>query len=327
MPGSYSRRIVQRTTNSWADLRISTEDTSPNPIRIWPFRVTTIRAISRVERGRFVSNQMPVSVSWDVAFGAATDTGALRSQNEDCYRVDPEAGLFLVVDGLGGQAAGQLASETVADALHRFIQETSEDDQKTWPFPLDPALSQAGNRLRTAILVANRMISREIERDEQLKGMAATMSAVLMNETHAVVANVGDCRAYLFRDDSLTQITRDHSWVAEQVRSGLLREEVARSHPRRNLVTRAIAGDEDLKVDLLELELASDDTLLLCSDGLSSMVDDETIRANLKNALPDAVEVCRRLVQAANAGGGKDNITVVVIYLSEKNGARPFEAI
>lgn len=250
-----------------------------------------------------------------LAFGAASDTGLVRHQNEDRYCAEPHTGLFVVVDGVGGQRAGQVAAQIVCDSVQEFIRDTS-DDEKTWPFGIDPALSAAGNRLRASILVSNRTLSQRLEEDQDLTGMAATMAAALVRPTQAVVANVGDCRAYLLRRDKLLQVTLDHSWVAEQVRAGMLDAEAARAHPMRNLVTRAISGDADLNIDIVEFDIRSGDVLVLCSDGLHSMVTDEGILACLARSLPDADAACRHLVAAANANGGKDNVTVVVAAIA-----------
>ena len=248
-----------------------------------------------------------------VPFCAVSDAGRARSNNEDRYRADSRLGFFIVVDGVGGQAAGEVASECVAGAIHTFIEETFEDKAKTWPFGIDPSLSTAGNRLRVGTLIANHAIEHRIANDEELQGMAATMAAVLIDQSRAAVANVGDCRTYLLRGSVLKQMTTDHSLVAEQVRLGLLDPRAARTHPMRNIVTRALSGEHPLAIDVVEFDIQPDDTLLLCSDGLNSMVEDETIRQCLLDTLPDTTKSCRRLVQAANEAGGQDNITVLVV--------------
>src|SRR5262249_27540348 len=148
-----------------------------------------------------------------------------------------------------------------------------------------------------------------------LQGMAATMAAVLLDSSRASVAHVGDCRTYLLRDNVLTQMTMDHSLVAEQVRMGLLDAAAARTHPMRNIVTRALSGEDRLDIDIVEFDIKPDDTLLLCSDGLNSMIEDNVICQCLVSTLPDTSKSCRTLVQAANEAGGKDNITVCVIHI------------
>lgn len=248
-----------------------------------------------------------------VTFGAATDAGLVRSNNEDSYCADPAIGLFAVVDGVGGQAAGEVASQSVTSSLYHFIRVTNDDEETTWPFGIDPALSASANRLRVAVLVANQTLADQIADDDNLRGMAAALVAVLLRATRAIVASVGDCRAYLLRSKKLTQITVDHSWVGEQVQLGLLGDEAARQHPMRSVLTRALSGDDGLAVDVAEFELETTDAMLLCSDGLSSMISKDDIERCLLSALPDAQEACRRLVIAANEAGGKDNVTVVVV--------------
>jgi serine/threonine protein phosphatase PrpC len=258
---------------------------------------------------------MPAKPATHIPFCAVSDAGRTRSNNEDRYRADARLGFFMVVDGVGGQVAGEVASECVAVSVHKFIQETFDDTSKTWPFGIDPSLSTAGNRLRVGTLIANHALAHRIADDEDLQGMAATMSAVLIDNSRASVANVGDCRTYLLRDGELTQMTTDHSLVAEQVRLGLLDPHAARTHPMRNIVTRALSGDDELAIDVIEFEVKSDDTLLLCSDGLNSMIEDDAIRQCLLDGLPDTTKCCHMLVRAANDAGGKDNITVCVVHL------------
>ena len=144
-----------------------------------------------------------------VSFGALSDVGLKRPHNEDSYFADAGLGLYLVADGMGGHAAGEVASKAAADAIRDFIRETHLDPDKTWPFAIDPGLSWIGNRLRVAILVANRVVSQRIEEDDQLRGMATTLSAVLLDGDRAVISNVGDCRAYLIRHAVVKQITTD----------------------------------------------------------------------------------------------------------------------
>jgi PPM family protein phosphatase len=259
---------------------------------------------------------MSVDPAKSLPFCAVSDAGRARANNEDRYRADSRLGFFMVVDGVGGQVAGEVASECVAVSVHKFIQETFDDATKTWPFGIDPNLSTAGNRLRVGTLIANHAIAHRIADDQDLQGMAATMSALLVDKSRASVANVGDCRAYLFRDGDLTQMTTDHSLVAEQVRMGLLDPRAARTHPMRNIVTRALSGEDELTIDVVEFDVQPDDTLLLCSDGLNSMVEDEAIRQCLVDTLPDTSKSCRMLVQAANEAGGKDNITVCVVHIA-----------
>jgi PPM family protein phosphatase len=249
-------------------------------------------------------------------FAAATDVGRKRTQNEDSYRADPQLGLYLVADGMGGHAAGEVASQTAADAVHQFIVDTATDGERSWPFGLDPSLSFLANRLRAAILVANQSLFSRVQQDETLQGMATTISATLFGNEHIAVSNVGDCRVYRIRQAGIKQVTTDHSWVAEQVRAGLMSAAAARAHPWRSMVTRALAGTADLSVDVLEMELTAGDVFLLCSDGLHGLIGDDEMLHVVRSCGDDLQEACRRLIETANERGGPDNITSILISLA-----------
>jgi len=205
----------------------------------------------------------------------ASDPGLRRDTNEDAYCTRPDLGLYLVADGMGGHAAGEVASRLAADAIEAFVNDTRDADvNTTWPFPYNPALSLSGNRLRFAFQLANRKIAAAMSADDALRGMATTVAALLAGRGREkpVVAHVGDSRVYLLHDGRLRQVTQDHSWVGEQVRAGVLSDADARRHPWRNVVTRALSGGDDPEVDVAELDLAAGDRLLICSDGLSGVV-------------------------------------------------------
>ena len=246
-------------------------------------------------------------------FCSATDMGRRRSVNQDEWLADPAVHLFAIADGMGGHEAGDVASRLIIDSLHRFVVATELDNEKTWPFEFDPHLSYQANRLKAAIRVANRRISEHLLESEASRGMGATLAAALVGPGRAVVANVGDCRAYLLEGGVLRQLTHDHSWVADQVAAGFLSEEVARAHPWRHMVTRAIQGDSELEVDTIEISFAHPARILLCSDGLHVAVTDEHIADILRSSAEDVGGVCRRLIDAANERGGPDNVTAIVI--------------
>lgn len=248
--------------------------------------------------------------SWAVT----SDSGLRRSSNEDSYCTRADLGLFIVADGMGGHVAGEVASRVAVDAIQVFIQETAgADKHRTWPFPFEPALSLEANRLKAAFRLANRRIGSAIADSSDLRGMATTASALLAGREGACVAHVGDSRVYVLREGRLEQITHDHSWVEEQVRAGTMSPTAARQHPWRNVVTRALSGGEDPEVDVVEITPAAAERYLLCSDGLFGVVTDEQIAAILSAREVPLEEVCRRLVEAANAAGGPDNITALVL--------------
>jgi len=248
------------------------------------------------------------------AWAVNSDPGLRRNSNEDSFCTRPDLGLFVVADGMGGHVAGEVASRVAVEAIQVFIQETAgADKNRTWPFPFEPALSLEANRLKAAFRLANRRIASTIADSHDLRGMATTASALLTGPDGACVAHVGDSRVYVLRDAGLEQLTHDHSWVEEQVRAGTMSPTAARQHPWRNVVTRALAGGEDPEVDVTQVRPAKPERYLLCSDGLFSVVSDEQIAAILGDRTISLEEVCRRLIEAANAAGGPDNITALVL--------------
>jgi len=247
------------------------------------------------------------------SWAARTDTGRRRSQNEDSFCADLDLGLFVVADGMGGHVGGEVASELAVTEIQTVIEFTATlGPQDTWPVPFDAKVGTDGNRLRASFTMANRRIARKIEKAEKLRGMATTAVAALVKGSKAALAHVGDSRAYLYRAGQLTRLTSDHSWVEEQVRGGMLTEAAAREHPRRNIVTRALFGASDLDVEVSELELETGDRLLLCSDGLSTVLQDDEI-GQVLSAPGDLQVVCDELVNRANAAGGPDNVTTLLV--------------
>jgi protein phosphatase len=250
-----------------------------------------------------------------ISSAVASHPGLRREENEDAYSTRDDIALFMVADGMGGHAAGEIASRVAVETIVAFISDTRDADvNRTWPFPYDHALSLDGNRLKAAFRLANRKLGSAVEANEALRGMATTAAAVLFGSGTPSVAHVGDSRIYLWRDGALRQVTEDHSWVSEQVRAGVMTEKDARRHPWRNVVTRALAGGDDPEVDVVEMEVRPGDRLLLCSDGLHGVVPPDRLETILKKAKPLA-ETCQLLVDAANAAGGPDNITVVMLQV------------
>ena len=248
--------------------------------------------------------------SWAVS----SDPGLRRSSNEDSYCTRADLGLYVVADGMGGHVAGEVASRVAVEAIETFIQETAGvDKNRTWPFPFEPDLTLEGNRLKSAFRLANRRIATTIADAQDLRGMATTASALLSGPDGACVAHVGDSRVYVLRDGGLEQITNDHSWVEEQVRAGTLTPTAARQHPWRNVVTRALSGGDDPEVDVTPVRPAARERYLLCSDGLFSVVGDDRIAEILADRGSTLEQISTRLVEAANAAGGPDNITVLVL--------------
>ena len=232
-----------------------------------------------------------------LVIGAATDVGRVRDGNEDAYLVDDAMGLVAVADGMGGHRAGEVASATALEALRAAI--------------------NAGQPLRESIEDANEAVFTKSLTDTSLRGMGTTLTAgTLVAGGTLLVGHVGDSRAYLLHDGELRQVTVDHSLVEELIREGRLTADEAAIHPQRSIITRALGVDAAVEVDLYPIELAPDDRLLLCSDGLTGMVQFDTIAAILRRE-EDPTRAATQLVDAANAAGGEDNITVVVVAVTD----------
>jgi protein phosphatase len=245
----------------------------------------------------------------------ASDRGLRREDNEDAYISRQDLGLFMVADGMGGHAAGEVASRMAVQAVEAFVSDTRDaDPNRTWPFPYDPDISLDANRLKAGFRLANRRLAAAMADNDALRGMATTAAAVLLGREGPVVAHVGDSRVYLFRDGELTQVTEDHSWVSEQVRAGILSAADARRHPWRNVVTRALSGGDDPDVEVSDIELSLGDRLLICSDGLSGVVTTERMQEIVGAGL-GLDETCQALIAAANEAGGPDNITVAMLQV------------
>jgi len=251
-------------------------------------------------------------LSWAVR----TDAGLRRTSNEDSHSSRLDLGLFIVADGMGGHVAGEVASRVAVESITAFIAETAGADRnRTWPFPFEPELSFEANRLKAAFRLANRRLAAAIADSQDLRGMATTASAILCGPTHSCVAHIGDSRVYLLRGADLTQLTDDHSWVEEQVRAGTLTADAARQHPWRNVVTRALSGGEDPEIDVVQMTPKPGDRYLLCSDGLFGVVADELILKLMSDRAATLEDICGRLIDAANAAGGPDNITAMILQV------------
>ncbi len=240
-----------------------------------------------------------------------TDVGCVRKHNEDSLHLDPGLGLFVVADGLGGHAAGEVASRIVVERVAKFIEQTIEKD-RTWPLEYDVNLSYDGNRLKVALLLSDHAIAEDIRKNPERETMGSTVVAGLLHGSKLTLAHVGDSRAYLINAEGIRQLTRDHSWVAEQVANGILTPSEARIHPFRNVITQALGNGGELDVSVQELEFKVLDRLLLCSDGLSGMINDSEILEIVQQSatLQEAVD---QLIEAAKENGGEDNVTVILV--------------
>jgi PPM family protein phosphatase len=229
---------------------------------------------------------------------ALSHAGRKRRQNEDAYVLEPP--LFAVADGMGGARAGEIASSLAAAALQEG----------------DGSGASGEDRVAALIEEANRRVFRRASEDREASGMGTTMTVALVEEDRVTIGHVGDSRAYLIRDGRLEQLTDDHSLVAELVRSGKLTPEEAEIHPQRAVITRAVGTEPDVDVDTFSVQGAVGDVFLICSDGLTDMVDESTILDAVEQNRRDLKAAAKALVNAANRVGGEDNITVVFFELA-----------
>lgn len=244
-----------------------------------------------------------------------SDTGCVRTENEDRILVDASLGLLLVCDGMGGHQHGEVAAELATAAIRFYIEVSSDRFDVSWPFGYSFDLSVDANRLSTAIRLANRQVWRRAEQSLECAGMGTTVAAVLINENRAVAGSVGDSRIYLWRENEITQLTEDDTMIAGMVQKGILSAADAASHPMRNVLTQAAGSQENVEVHLREETLRSGDMLLLCSDGLHGMVDLATIRSILGGGDP-AERAVDRLIAAAITAGAVDNVSAVLLRYS-----------
>lgn len=248
------------------------------------------------------------------AFGK-TDVGRRRKLNEDSFLVDPETHLYAVCDGMGGHNAGEVASRMAIEALDAFVQKSHREKEITWPYGLDADLSFAGNRLKTAIKLANRKVFRAADNREDYTGMGTTVVAALVTEADRLltVGSAGDSRCYVLRGDELKQITTDDSWVSAAWAEGILSAEEIERHPLKNVITKAVGAKDSIEIDVVEHKLEPGDLVLICSDGLHSMINDQAIREVLVARGASLEEAAGGLIDAANEAGGRDNVSVVLL--------------
>jgi len=249
------------------------------------------------------------------AYGQS-DVGRVRSSNEDAWGVFPDLQFFVVADGMGGHAAGEIASRMAVDIMHDFIESSLPSSEVTWPAEIDMNLPLPVRRLVAAGKLANEKIFQSSRAQSKLSGMGTTMVAVLIDQNTAYIAHVGDSRAYLLRDEKISRLTEDHSLINDYITQGLLKSEEAQQHPLKHVITRALGSSGRVEVDVKPVPLQHGDVILLCSDGLSNLLTDEEMSATGFDALQDPRSVCERLIDFANLKGGEDNITVIVIVSS-----------
>lgn len=246
---------------------------------------------------------------------AVSDAGPVRKNNEDSCAIEHDLQLFVVADGMGGHCAGEVASRLAVEALVGFVRRSSEDTDITWPYGIDPSLSMEGNRLRTAISLANRRVFRAAESHDDYTGMGTTLVGALVAGSRLVIGSVGDSRLYLLSADGFTQMTIDDTWAATILGANGTDDPVRLArHPMRHILTNVLGAREEAVVHMAERELAGGEVLLLCSDGLYGVADDESLHAILRDE-PTAARAAERLVRLALDRGTRDNVTALVVRI------------
>jgi protein phosphatase len=247
-----------------------------------------------------------------IRYAAKTDPGLKRNHNEDYFSLIEDEQLFLVADGMGGHACGEVASKMAADVVREFFNR-SKDDDSTWPFKMDRQLSYLENRLVVGIKLANQRIFEAASRDARLKGMGTTVVISQIAGDRLYIAHVGDSRCYRIRGEGVSQLTRDHSLLEDykDARPDMSDEE-QRKFPHKNVITRALGMRETVQVDVAADDIQDGDIFVLCSDGLSGMLDNKKLVETVKKS-DDLEHAVTGLVDAANQAGGTDNITVLAL--------------
>ncbi|MEM9387784.1 MAG: Stp1/IreP family PP2C-type Ser/Thr phosphatase [Pseudomonadota bacterium] len=251
---------------------------------------------------------------------ALTDTGRVREHNEDAIGYDIDLGLFVLADGMGGYNAGEVASSIAVKTTVDLVQNTMPQDRRG---DLDPhtGLMLQSITLRDAVRRANKIIHQTARSQEECAGMGTTIVSCLMYDNRLSVAHVGDSRLYRVRQNRFEQLTQDHSLLQELVDRGVVEREEAERKLKRNYVTRALGVEPDIEVAIMEVDAQPDDIFVLCSDGLSDMVEDDDIHLTISTFHTDLGMVGRQLVQLSNDNGGRDNVSVLMVRV-----LKPFPA-
>jgi serine/threonine protein phosphatase PrpC len=242
-----------------------------------------------------------------------SDAGRVRKANEDRFISDPELRLFAVADGMGGHKAGEVAAQLAIDAISGFVSRSANDNDVTWPYGIDDSLSFDGNRLRTAICLANRRVFRAAESTDDYGGMGTTVVSLIVSGAQAAIGSVGDSRVYRLSGGRLLQVTTDDSWASTILaQDPSLKPEDIAQHPMRNVLTNVLGGRSTVDVHVSEHTLKDGDILLLCSDGLHNVLDIPSLQDILQKS-PDVDSAAKTLVETAIERGSRDNVTALVV--------------
>jgi PPM family protein phosphatase len=253
-----------------------------------------------------------------IASGGLTDVGRVRSNNEDSFRIVSPLQLYVLADGMGGEAHGEVASALAVETVVKHCLEAQQNPAAPFFGKTEAGWSDETKRLSSALYLANKKVFESAESHEDQRGMGATLTTAWVHGMRLSVAHVGDSRAYLLRSGCLLQLTTDHSLVAEQVRRGILTSAEAERSEMQSVLLRALGAHSEIEPEMGEHQLFPRDVLLLCSDGLTRMVTDPEIAGTLQ-VETEPQKAAQRLVELANDAGGADNITVIVIRLESAN--------
>jgi protein phosphatase len=247
---------------------------------------------------------------WEAA--GATDVGRKRTHNEDVYMIREDLGLFIVCDGMGGHSAGEVAAGIAAQTMAEFFEGCQRDPEGTWPFKPERGQDDSEGRLGVAMRLANKKIREAAEKDAKRKDMGTTGVVVWLTPTDTFVGWAGDSRAYLLHDNKLSQVTDDHSLIGEMIRAGKLSPAEVESFQYKNVITRAMGPSEIVKPDVRRVEMQSGDTIMLCCDGVHGLIKDAQLE-QIMASNADLNGCAKVIVDTANANGGTDNITCVLV--------------
>ena len=259
----------------------------------------------------------------DIEGFGLSDVGMRREKNEDSYLINAGIGLFIVADGMGGHVGGEFASQLAVKTVEEIVDEIHRNDETSILEDNDIKPDDYISQLKYAIQMASNNIYDEAKKESSLKGMGTTSVVLLVRNDRVFIANVGDSRGYLIRDGQITQLTEDHSLVGEQLRAGVISEYAAKGHKLRNIITRSVGFQEEVEIDVVVKIPREGDIYMLCSDGLTNMVDDnELLEIINENTLEES---CHVLVDMANARGGDDNITLILNRITDVGEIEDFE--
>ena len=255
-----------------------------------------------------------MSQPFRIEVAGETNVGRKRNHNEDNFAIMMDFGLFIVADGMGGHASGEVASKMAVDSMQEFFSQTQEDPERTWPYKMDRSKGYEENRLITGVKLANLRIYETAQRESKKRGMGTTFVGMFTANDGVYVAHVGDSRAYRFRDGKIEAMTEDHSLLNDYIKMKRLTPEEIANFPHKNVIVRALGMKDTVKVDTRFEVPMLNDVYLLCSDGLTNMLTDLAIERVLEDTLARGLaETAQALVDGANDRGGIDNITVALL--------------